>query len=152
MLSTRSLLLSLLALLFLAACTSSAVRSRRDQREKLVKEGGKIYCEFLNGEAYPDIDIALNLEMAKRCDPEQSISITNYKSPAETSGLVYCCTTIGKATAKLDKNDKLDKADKADKMDKGDDLSLDEKPAPAKAPAAPAPAAPSAPSAPAIKQ
>ena len=99
----RSLILLGISLSFLSACTSSAVKGRRDQRERLVKEGGKMYCEFMNGEAYPDIDIAINLEMAKKCNPEKPMSVTNYKSPTETVGLLYCCVSPENKTAKLDK-------------------------------------------------
>jgi hypothetical protein len=134
MLSIRSLALSICALIIFAGCTSATVKARRDQRERMVKEGGKIYCEFMNGEQYPDIDIAMNLEMAKRCDPDKAFTISNYKTPAETVGLMYCCTMSSKVIASAAKHD-----DKTGKD--SDEFSLDEKPSASK------PSAPSTPSA-----
>ena len=78
-------------LLFLVSCSSAQIKARKEQRDKIA-QSSKIYCQFLNGEVYPDIDIALNLEMAKRCDPDKSMTVTNYRSPSESVGLVFCCS------------------------------------------------------------
>lgn len=38
----------------------------------------------------------MNLEMAKRCDSAKPFSISGYKSPAEVSGMMYCCSLLKK--------------------------------------------------------
>jgi hypothetical protein len=101
------------------------VKGRRDQRERLVKEGGKPYCEFLNGEAFPDIDVALNLEMAKKCNPDKPMSVSNYKSPAEAIGVLYCCVSPESKAAHMDKVEKT-----KDVAPVGGDFNLDEPAAP----------------------
>lgn len=76
--------------LFLVGCASSQMKARKDQRDK-VAQSSKLFCEFINGDVYPDIDVALNLEMSKRCDSSKPYSMTNYRSPSEAVGIVYCC-------------------------------------------------------------
>jgi hypothetical protein len=44
----------------------------------------------------------LNLEMAKHCDSEKSLSVTQYKTSNENMGLVYCCSLADKAEKKSD--------------------------------------------------
>jgi len=90
--SMRLLVTGLLAssFLFLSGWASSAMKQRKDQREK-VAQTSKLYCEFINGELFPDIDVALNLEMAKRCDSDKNFTITQYKTPSENMGVMYCC-------------------------------------------------------------
>lgn len=88
----------------LAACSSGSVKARRDQRDKLVQTS-KLYCEFVNGENHPtDLDVALNLSMAQKCDFEKPHSLSSYRTPSEVQGMVYCC-----AIAKKDKDKKDDK-------------------------------------------
>lgn len=87
--------IALIALLFASGsftgCGGGAVRARREQRDKLVQTS-KLYCEFVNGENNPtDVDVALNLAMAQRCDHEQPHSLTTYKTPSEVQGIIYCC-------------------------------------------------------------
>lgn len=96
--SLRILTMGLLSLVVLAGCSSSKIKERKEQREK-VAQSSKLYCEFINGEMYPDIDVALNLEMAKHCDSEKPFSLANYKTPAENPGILYCCSMPGKAVA-----------------------------------------------------
>lgn len=96
--SLRIFIVSLLSLVFLAGCASSKLKERKEQRDK-VAQSSKLYCEFINGDIYPDIDVALNLEMAKRCDSEKPFSLTNYKTPAENPGILYCCSMASRTAA-----------------------------------------------------
>ncbi|MCX7978788.1 MAG: hypothetical protein N2578_07270 [Bdellovibrionaceae bacterium] len=76
---------------FLAAC-GGAAKQRAMQREKLSSEAG-LYCEFISGDEFPDVDVQLNIAMAKRCDSEKTFSISGYKNAADNHGIVYCCST-----------------------------------------------------------
>lgn len=80
-----------LSFALLAGCASSQIKARKDQREKASQVSG-MYCDFVNGELYPDVEVQLNLEMAKRCDDDKSYSVTSYKTSNENMGLVYCCS------------------------------------------------------------
>ncbi len=74
----------------LAGCASGTYKLRQEQREKLSASSG-LYCEFVNGEQHPDIDVELNMQMAKRCDGTKPFSISNYKTSSEMNGIMYCC-------------------------------------------------------------
>lgn len=87
-------LVSALGICVLSAC-STAKKERLDQRETLSKSSG-IYCDFVNGEKFNDVEVMMNLEMAKRCDSAKPFSISGYKSPAEVSGMMYCCSLLKK--------------------------------------------------------
>lgn len=78
------------AALFAAGC-STAQRERSEQRDKVSVSSG-YYCGFINGDEFHDVEVQLNLELAKRCDSNKSSTITNYKNSAELFGIVYCCT------------------------------------------------------------
>ncbi len=91
------------AALLVSGCASTKMKERKEQREK-VALASKLFCEYINGEIYPDIDVALNIEMAKRCDSEKHFSITQYKTPTENQGIMYCCATS--ASRMMDKNSK----------------------------------------------
>lgn len=78
------------ACLYLTGCASGAFKARQEQRDKLVGSSG-LFCEFVNGEQHPDIDVELNMQMAKRCDATKLFSITNYKTSSEMNGVMYCC-------------------------------------------------------------
>ena len=85
------------ATLFLAGC-SSAQKTRKETREKIAASSG-LYCDFVNGELFPsDVEVALNIEVAKKCDSNKALSITQYKTPAENNGVVFCCA-VGSAKA-----------------------------------------------------
>jgi hypothetical protein len=75
---------------FMAGCASSQMKARKDQREK-VSQTSKLYCDFVNGDVYPDVEVQLNLEMAKRCDSDKSFTATSYRTTNENLGIVYCC-------------------------------------------------------------
>lgn len=90
------------AALLVAGCSSSAVRAKREQRDKALQTS-KLYCEFVNGENNPtDVDVALNVSMQTRCDYEKPFSLTTYKTPSEVQGIVYCCGIIDKNAKKDD--------------------------------------------------
>lgn len=94
-----------LSLFILASCASSQQKLRKEQREKAITNT-RLYCEFLNGEQYPDIDVAVNLAMAQKCDAEGSMTLTNYKTPSEIPGIMFCCSVhprfLPQAPAKME--------------------------------------------------
>lgn len=91
-------LIAVAPMIFTVGCASSKIKERKEQRDKIAQVS-KLYCEFVNGDVYPDIDVALNLEMAKKCDLEKPFSLTQYKTPSESSGVIYCCNVApGKMT------------------------------------------------------
>jgi hypothetical protein len=100
----RLVILSL-AVTILGGCASSQMKTRKEQRDKAA-QSSKLYCDFVNGELYPDVEVMLNLEMAKRCDSEKAFSLTNYKTTNENMGIVFCC-------ALPDKEQKASKAEAA---------------------------------------
>jgi hypothetical protein len=109
--SFKPTLVLLLSLFFLSACGTSKIKERREQRDKMA-QSSKVYCEFINGEQFPDIDVALNIEMAKRCDLEKPFSLSQYNTRSDSTGVVYCCSTAPKtaaaATPAAKKSDKKD--------------------------------------------
>ena len=106
---------------YLSGCASSKMKARKEQREG-VANSSKLWCEFINGEIYPDIDVALNLEMAKRCDSNKSFSITQYRTPSENQGIMYCCSIQAAApkgpVAVIEKEDDKKSSDKKASSDK----------------------------------
>lgn len=94
-LSHSLLMISMIFGLF--AC-SNKMKIRQEQREKLAANSG-LYCDFVNGDEYKDVEVELNMVMAKRCDPNKSMTITNYKNASEIYGLVYCCAMNRKEKA-----------------------------------------------------
>ena len=90
----------------LVGCTSSRIRARKEEREKVVQTS-HLYCDFINGEIFPDVEVAANIEMAKHCDSEKTFSLTSYHSPSDNIGLNYCCgipdSTPGNKDMKLTK-------------------------------------------------
>jgi hypothetical protein len=102
----KLLLMTSMAAFVFAGCASSQMKARKEQREQ-VSKNAKLYCEFINGEVYPDIDVALNLEMAKRCDSEKPYSISQYRTPSENQGIMYCCSTAAAKNGAPEKADDL---------------------------------------------
>ena len=88
--SIRAAAVMTLAFAFLAGCASSQMKARKDQRDK-ASQSSKMYCDFVNGEIFPDVEVQLNLEMAKRCDNEKSFTVTSYRTTNENMGVIYCC-------------------------------------------------------------
>ena len=89
---------SAVALALFAGCSSAKIRARKEERDR-VSQSAHIYCDFVNGEVFPDVEVATNLEMAKHCDSQKSLSVTAYHSPSDNVGLVFCCGTNADASA-----------------------------------------------------
>ncbi len=97
-----------LSMVVLSACSSSKLKERKEQRDR-VTQSAKLYCEFINGDIYPDIDVAVNLEMAKRCDMEKPFSMTQYNTRSDSVGIMYCCSIQpGKMTSTAASGKKTD--------------------------------------------
>jgi hypothetical protein len=77
-----------------AGC-SSGQKEREEQRNRLSASSG-MYCEFINGDEFQDIDIELNMSMAKRCDSSKPYTLTQYKNSSDVNGLLYCCSIVRK--------------------------------------------------------
>lgn len=90
----------------LVGCSSGQTK-RKEQQTQVVKNS-KIYCEFVNGENNQDIDVVLNIQMGARCDFERPYSISNYKTPADITGMMFCCGVAN------DKNEKKTVSAKAE--------------------------------------
>ena len=98
--SLSALALVLASVFSLAGCGTSAIKQRKEQRDKMLSSS-KLYCEFVNGDVYVnDIDVALNIEMSKRCDIDKPFTVSPYKTPSESQGLIYCCSMSAKAARK----------------------------------------------------
>ncbi|MFS4458280.1 hypothetical protein [Bdellovibrio sp. HCB2-146] len=91
----RVVVLSVMSALMMSACASSKFKERQAQREKMASSAG-LYCEFVSGDVYPDLDVELNMKMAQRCDANRSFSITNYKNVSDQNGVMYCCAMPSK--------------------------------------------------------
>jgi hypothetical protein len=87
----KTLVICSMASALLAGCASSQMKVRKEQRDKAA-QNSKLYCDFVNGDLFPDVEVMLNLEMAKRCDSEKTFTITQYKTTNENMGIVYCCS------------------------------------------------------------
>lgn len=90
----RLFIIGLSSLVLLSACASGTFKARQLQREQVASAAG-LYCEFINGDAHPDVDVELNLQMAHRCDANRNFSITNYKNASDQIGVMYCCAMQG---------------------------------------------------------
>lgn len=101
-----------LGFLALAGCSSGQTK-RKEQQVQVVKSS-KIYCEFVNGENQQDVDVVLNLQMGARCDYEKPHSLTSYKTPADITGVMFCCGIAGEKTEKAEKVEKKSVATKGD--------------------------------------
>ena len=163
-LSSLSTICGLLLPVFLLGC-GSAQKQRLELREKLAASSG-MYCEFISGDIHSDIDVELNMQMAKRCEPTKPLSITNYKNSSENYGVIYCCSIKKDETKKVvphssapsapvsvskKNSDELDLSDDSDKPalpPKTNPTILNNPVAPANKPApAPATSKPASPSA-----
>ncbi len=88
--STLSTICGLLLPVILLGC-GSAQKQRLEQRDKLAASSG-LYCEFISGDVHSDIDVELNMQLARRCEPTKPLTITNYKNSSENYGVIYCCS------------------------------------------------------------
>jgi hypothetical protein len=80
---------AIISALVLSGCASGR-KQKLEQREKLAASSG-LYCDFVNGDKNKEVEVELNVLMAKKCDADRPFTITNYKSPAEVTGVLYCC-------------------------------------------------------------
>lgn len=82
--------------LFFSGCASGTFKARQEQRDKMAASAG-LYCEFISADLFPDVDVELNMRMAKRCDADKNFSITNHKNESGQNGVIYCCAMATKA-------------------------------------------------------
>ena len=88
--SGLKLILGILVLTFLAGCSSAKIKARKEERERTAS-ASHLYCDFVNGETYPDAEVQLSIEMGHHCEADKPMTVTNYRSPSENIGLIYCC-------------------------------------------------------------
>ncbi|WP_413612582.1 hypothetical protein [Bdellovibrio sp. HCB-110] len=122
--SQRLFILLTSSALFLSGC-SSAFKARQEQREKMAASTG-MYCEFVSGDMFPDLDVELNMQMARRCDSNKNFSITNYKNSSDQSGVIYCCSTAGRRAATAPKKPMTPAAPKSETTQDADDEVISE--------------------------
>ncbi|MEY4617281.1 MAG: hypothetical protein RJB66_2241 [Pseudomonadota bacterium] len=77
----------------LSGCSSSH-KARRQERERLVQSKG-VFCDFVSESDFNDVDVELNLRLAKKCDASKPFSITSHKRVSENPGVLYCCNSEG---------------------------------------------------------
>ncbi len=92
LLKTTSCLVFIPLVVFLFSGCASERKARQAERDKLSNSTG-MYCDFVNGDQYHDVDVQMNLQMAKKCDPQKPFSISNFRNSSEMFGIVYCCNT-----------------------------------------------------------
>lgn len=87
-------ILGVVGCLLVTGCASSKYKARQEQREKMAGSAG-LYCDWINGDKHSDIDVELNMQMAKRCDSSRPHSLTPYKNSSDQNGIMFCCATGG---------------------------------------------------------
>lgn len=92
----------MIAAMSVVGCASKQQKARKEQQQKVIQTA-KFYCEYLNGEQFYDIDVALNVTMGQRCDPDKPFSISQYRTPSDIQGVMYCCSTSDKMALVTDK-------------------------------------------------
>ncbi len=107
MISFRKISLLLITTGFLGAC-SNGMKLRQEMRTKVSKESG-MFCDFVNGDDHKDVEVELNLQMAKKCDAVKSFTISQYKSSSDVNGMIYCCAMSAERKA-LDAKPEVAKA------------------------------------------
>lgn len=73
---------------------SGAQKARKEERERVAQSKG-IFCDFVSESDFKDVDVELNLRLAKRCNATKPFSISGYKRVSENPGVLYCCNTEG---------------------------------------------------------
>ncbi|WP_413943302.1 hypothetical protein [Bdellovibrio sp. HCB-162] len=96
--SQRLFILLTSSVLLLSGCASSTFKARQEQREKMASSTG-MFCEFISGDLFPDLDVELSMQMARRCDSNKNFSITNYKNSSDQTGVIFCCSTANRRSA-----------------------------------------------------
>lgn len=131
--------------MLLISCASS-YKVRQEQRDKLATTTG-MFCEFVSGDEFTDVDVEVSMRMGKRCEANRPFSLTNYKNASDNSGLVYCCTSkgfVGIAPVSTSPTTPAPKAEaKAEVKSEGKSVPLPTAPTPTTK--TPAPAHPAAP-------
>ncbi len=84
---------------------STHYKKRQQQRDKVAATSG-LFCEFVSGDEFTDVDVEVNLRMAKKCDLEKPLTMTNYRNSSDNFGLVYCCQ-VAKGKIEKSKTDEL---------------------------------------------
>lgn len=82
-----------LVLVILSACSSNTLKVRQEQREKLAVSTG-MYCDFVSGDMFPDIEVELSLQMARRCDAGKNFTMTQFRNSSNHNGVLYCCHSV----------------------------------------------------------
>lgn len=123
--SQRFFLFLTTSVLFLSGCASSTFKARQEQREKMASSAG-MYCEFVSSDLFPDLDVELSLQMAKRCDPGKDFSITNYRSSSDQYGVIYCCSTAGRRSSVAPKKTVAPSTQKSDSVQDNDEEVISE--------------------------
>lgn len=90
--SGLSLILGGVLTVFVVGCSSAALKQRQEQRDRVV-QSAKMYCEFVNGDNNPDIDVAVNIAMGAKCESNKPFTMTTYRTPSEINGILFCCGT-----------------------------------------------------------
>ena len=124
----KSLYFLLVAAFVLGGCASSQQKARKDQRDKLIQTS-KLYCEYINGEQFHDVDVALNISMGQKCDSDKPFSISQYRTPNEIQGMMFCCGVSSSANfdpidKKAEKKAEPKKVDKKEEPKKSDEINL----------------------------
>lgn len=88
--------------LFLAGCASH-YKKRQQQRDRVAAATG-LFCEFVSGDEFTDVDVEINIRMAKKCDLEKPLNFTSYKNASDNFGIVYCCQTGKSSAPKVEKS------------------------------------------------
>ncbi len=122
---TKLSFILLAAAIGVAGCASSSQKARKEQRDKLVQTS-KLYCEWISGEQFQDTDVALNVNMAQRCDSEKNFTISQYRTASDIQGMMYCCVPKGTSSDGIDLDAKVIKKDSKKTTDKVDDKKVEE--------------------------
>lgn len=90
--SLKLLVIGLISTGTMVGCVSAKFKQRQMMRDKEASTSG-LYCEFISGDEFTDVDVEVNLRMNKRCDSNKNFSISSYKNSSEQYGMTYCCAT-----------------------------------------------------------
>lgn len=88
--SKWNLAVFLISLVTVLSGCSTSYKQRQEERNRVAQSSG-LYCEFVNGDAHNDVDVELNLQMAKKCDSNKEFNVTNYKNASDIYGVIFCC-------------------------------------------------------------
>lgn len=86
----RFFLFTMIATVFFAGCSTAKLKARKDSRDRLAAST-KMYCDFVNNDKFPDVEVQLSMEMGKKCEADKPFSISSMRTVNDTLGIVYCC-------------------------------------------------------------